>query len=204
MRIYYHKNDLDKDIIVKGSIAIDTEAMGLVTARDRLCSVQLSTGDGNCHVIHMEPNRKYHAPRLTALLNDPTIIKIFHYARFDFAILKYYLGAVSTPLYCTKIASRLTRTYTDKHGLKDLCADLLGIELSKEERLTDWGSDTLTEPQLKYAATDVLHLHQLKEKLDQMLLREGRTELAQKCFDFIPTCVELDLQGWDATRFFNH
>lgn len=204
MRIYFHKNDLDKDILVKGSIAIDTEAMGLVTHRDRLCSVQLSTGDGDCHIIHMEPHKKYNAPRLGALLNDPSITKIFHYARFDFAILKYYLGVVSTPLYCTKIASRLTRTYTDKHGLKDLCAALLDVELSKEERMTDWGSDTLTEAQMRYAAIDVLYLHQLREKLDQMLVREGRTELAQKCFEFIPTCVALDLQGWDASRFFNH
>lgn len=204
MRIYFHKNDLDKDIDVGSSIAVDTEAMGLTINRDRLCCVQISTGDGNCHVIHMEPGRPYHTPKLTALLNDPKILKIFHYARFDFSILKYYLGVTAAPLYCTKIASRLARTYTDKHGLKDLCMDLLEIELSKEERLTDWGNNTLTEAQLKYAATDVLYLHQLKEKLDKMLVREGRVDLAQRCFDFIPTCADLESQGWDPIRFFNH
>jgi len=204
MRIYLHKNDLDQELHVEGSIAIDTEAMGLNIKRDRLCVVQLSTGNSDCHVIHMEPGKEYHAPRLVALLQNPQVTKIFHYARFDVAILNHYLGVVTTPTYCTKVASKLARTYTDKHGLKDLCADLLGIEMSKEERLTDWGSDRLTEAQLSYAATDVLYLHQLKEKLDHMLMREKRMDLARKCFEFIPTCVELDLDGWDGMRIFNH
>ncbi len=185
------------------AVAIDTETMGLNPQRDRLCLVQLSTGDGNAHLIRFAPGT-YECPNLKRLLGDPSVLKLFHFARFDVAVIKRYLGVVAAPLYCTKIASRLVRTYTDRHGLKDLCQELLGKDLSKEQQSSDWGAEDLTSEQLKYAANDVLYLHELKARLDTMLAREGRTGLAQACFDFVPVRAELDLQGWHDLDIFAH
>lgn len=198
-----HEGDLPEGVRFGSSVAIDTETMGLNPHRDRLCLVQLSAGDGNCHLVRLAKGR-YDAPRLKALLTDPGVVKIFHFARFDIAVLRKFLGVTTTPLYCTKIASRLTRTFTDRHGLKDLCRDVLGVELSKEQQSSDWGADKLTDAQLKYAASDVLHLHALREKLDLMLAREGRRELADSCFRFLPTRAELDLAGWGEQDIFAH
>jgi len=177
--------------------------MGLHPERDRLCLVQLSAGDGVCHLVQIAPGQTQ-APRLAELLTDPQVLKLFHFARFDLGILKHALGLNVAPVYCTKIASRLARTFTDRHGLKDLAKDLLGVELSKQQQSSDWGAAELSPEQLKYAAADVLHLHKLKERLDEMLAREGRTELARACFDFLPTRVELDLRGWPAEDIFAH
>jgi len=185
------------------AVAVDTETMGLNPARDRLCLVQLSAGDGVCHLVQIAPGQTA-APNLTALLVDPKILKLFHFARFDLAMLKHSFGIMTAPVYCTKIASRLVRTFTDRHGLKDLAKDLLNVELSKQQQSSDWGADELTPEQLKYAASDVLYLHRLKARLDEMLAREGRTALAQACFDFLSTRVELDLQGWPAEDIFAH
>jgi ribonuclease D len=203
MKIVLHHNDLEHDMDFGSVVAVDTEALGLNPHRDRLCVVQLSSGDGVCHLVKFDGS-SYEAPRLKRILNDKRVTKIFHFGRFDVAILSKYLGVDCSPLYCTKISSKLTRTYTDRHSLKDLCSALLGIELSKQEQTSDWGADTLTESQKIYAATDVLHLHALKEKLDAMLEREGRTELAQKCFEFLPTCADLDLKGWNVEMLFSH
>jgi ribonuclease D len=177
--------------------------MGLHPGRDRLCLTQLSAGDGVCHLVQIAPGQT-EAPLLAALLTDPKVLKIFHFARFDLGIIKYALGVSVAPVYCTKIASRLARTFSDRHGLKDLAKDLLNIELSKQQQSSDWGATELSTEQLRYAAADVLHLHRLKERLDEMLTREGRTELAQVCFDFLPTRVELDLKGWAAEDIFAH
>ncbi|MEM7021879.1 MAG: ribonuclease H-like domain-containing protein [Pseudomonadota bacterium] len=201
MSITLHDQDLPETIDFGSSVAIDTEAMGLNPYRDRLCLVQMSAGDGTCHMVQFRGSN-YHAPRLTRVLSDPTVEKVFHFARFDVGILKHYLGVTTQPLYCTKIASRLARTYTDRHGLKDLCHELLGIELSKEMQSSDWGVSELTEAQLRYAAHDVLHLHELRARLDAMLKREQRVELAQACFDFLPHRATLDLAGWPSVDIF--
>lgn len=204
MKIVLHHNDLEHAVDFGRIVAVDTEALGLNPHRDRLCVVQLSSGDGICHLVKFDARSSYEAPRLKKILNDKKITKLFHFARFDVAILKKYLDVDCSPLYCTKIASKLARTYTDRHSLKDLCSALLGIELSKQEQTSDWGAPILTENQKAYAATDVLYLHALKEKLDDMLKREGRTALLQECFKFLPTCSELDLEGWNVETLFSH
>jgi ribonuclease D len=203
MTVRLHRGDLPDLSRYKGAVAIDTETMGLDPHRDRLCVVQLSPGDGTADVVQI-PAGGSDAPNLKKLLADPAIVKIFHFARFDIAVLFKAFGVMPQPLFCTKIASRLSRTYTDKHGLKDVTRDLLGIDLSKQQQLSDWGADTLSEPQVAYAASDVLHLHALREKLSQLLAREGRTELAAACFGFLPTRARLDLAGWAAEDIFSH
>ncbi len=203
MTITLHKGDLPDDVAFSGSVAVDTEAMGLNPHRDPLCVVQLSSGDGNAHLVQLD-RKTYKAPNLRKLLTDPEVTKIFHYARFDVAALQNAFGIVTTPLYCTKIASRIARTYTDQHGLKVLCRELLGIDLSKQQQSSDWGAEVLSAAQQSYAAADVLHLHQLKEKLEAMLEREGRRDLAHACFDFLPTRAALDLGGWEEIDIFHH
>jgi ribonuclease D len=202
-KIKVHRNDLPAEIAFTGSVAIDTETLGLKPSRDRLCLVQLSAGDGSAHLVQFD-GRDFSAPRLKALLGDPKLLKIFHFGRFDIAVLARYLGHMARPVYCTKIASKLVRTYTDRHGLKDLCAELLGLELSKQQQSSDWGAAQLTQQQLAYAATDVLHLHALKLKLDAMLAREGRQSLAAACFEFLPVRAELDLAGFEDLDPFGH
>jgi len=198
-----HRGDLPDLSRYRGPVAVDTETMGLDLNRDRLCVVQLSPGDGSADVVQIPPGAS-DAPNLKRLLGDPAILKIFHFARFDLAMLFHHFGVMPSPVYCTKIASRLTRTYTDRHGLKELVRDLLGIDVSKQQQLTDWGAFDLTEAQVAYAATDVLHLHALKEKLDVLLAREGREALAAACFRFLPDRARLDLAGWAAEDIFAH
>jgi ribonuclease D len=204
MTVRLHRGDLpDLARYQVGAVAVDTETMGLVPHRDRLCVVQLSPGDGSADVVQLGPGSPS-APNLVKLLGDPAILKIFHFARFDLGALQLGLGVMPIPVYCTKIASRLARTYTDKHGLKDLVRDVLGIDVSKQQQLSDWGAQALTEAQVAYAASDVLHLHALKEKLDAVLMREGRSELAAACFRFLPERARLDLAGWAAEDIFAH
>jgi ribonuclease D len=204
MTVTVYSNDLPPDFEFGDSVAIDTETLGLNPHRDRLCVVQLSAGDGNAHLVQFGKGA-YDAPNLKALLANPSIQKIFHFGRFDIAVLLHYLGILASPVYCTKIAAKLVRTFTDRHGLKDLCRELLGVELSKQQQTSDWGQAVLTPEQLSYAASDVLHLHALKAKLDGLLEREGRTELADACFKFLPFRAELDLNGWyDDKDVFNH
>jgi ribonuclease D len=204
MTIRLHRGDLpDLSRYERGAVAIDTEAMGLDVNRDRLCVVQVSPGDGSADVIQIPANTS-EAPNLAKLLADGTVLKIFHFARFDLAVLHKHLGIMPFPVYCTKIASRIARTYSDKHGLKDLVRELLGVDLSKQQQLSDWGAEALSDAQLAYAASDVLHLHALKEKLDAILLREGRAELAAACFRFLPDRVRLDLAGWSEQDIFAH
>jgi ribonuclease D len=198
-----HHGDLPEGLEFGAVVAIDTEAMGLNPHRDRLCLVQLSAGDGNAHLVQFEAGA-YGAPRLKALLADPAVLKLFHFARFDLAVLYQYLGVMAGPVYCTKIASRIARTFTDKHGLRDLCKDVLGVDLSKQQQSSDWGATALTDEQLRYAASDVLHLHVLRERLDSMLMREGRMDLARASFEFLPTRVRLDLAGWAEQDIFAH
>jgi ribonuclease D len=204
MTIRLHRGDLP-DLSRYGvrAIAIDTETMGLDPNRDRLCVVQLSPGDGSADVVQISPGAVA-APNLARLLTDGGVLKIFHFARFDLGVLQKRMGIMAGPVYCTKIASRLARTYTDKHGLKDLVREVLGVDLSKQQQLSDWGAEMLTDAQVAYAASDVLHLHALKEKLDTMLAREGRTDLAAACFRFLPDRVRLDLAGWAAEDIFAH
>lgn len=204
--IKLHQGDLPAGLDLGPVVAVDTETMGLNPHRDRLCLVQLSAGDGNCHLVKMPVPAKngLSAPNLTALLANPRVLKLFHFARFDVAVLKQYLGVVTHPVYCTKVASKLVRTFTDRHGLKDLCKEMLNIELKKEQQSSDWGAAELTQEQLRYAASDVLHLHALKAHLDGMLAREGRTALAEACFRFIPSRAELDLAGWAELDVFAH
>src|SRR6059058_4762098 len=205
MAVYLHEEDLPEEVhFGDGPIAIDTEAMGLVPGRDRLCLVQLSDGKGNEHLVRFAAGSDYSAPRLKALLGDPNRLKLYHFARFDIGIMQAYLGIMAAPLYCTRTASRLIRTYTDRHGLKELVKELLNIDLSKQQQTSDWGANELSEAQREYAASDVRYLHQLKEKLDERLEREGRTELAQACFDFLPTRALLDLAGWPEQDIFAH
>ena len=203
MTIRLHRGDLPDLSAYKGAVAIDTEAMGLDPNRDRLCVVQLSPGDGTADVVQIAA-KQADAPNINRLLADASKLKIFHYGRFDIGLLFKTFGVMAGPVYCTKIASRLARTYTDKHGLKDLARELLGVDLSKQQQLTDWGADGLTDAQVAYAATDVLHLHALKDKLDAMLAREHRTELAAACFRFLPERVRLDLAGWAEEDIFSH
>ncbi len=202
-KLTLHKGDLPAGLTFGPAVAIDTETLGLKTHRDRLCLVQLSSGDGSAHLVQFD-GQDWSAPRLKALLADAGTEKIFHFARFDLAVLRKYLGVETRPLYCTKIASKLVRTYTDRHGLKDLVAELAGIELSKQQQSSDWGARTLTQQQLAYAASDVLHLHALKAKLDVMLAREGRTEAAHACFAFLATRATLDLAGFEDMDIFSH
>lgn len=203
MAIKLHRGDLPADVDFGTSVAIDTETLGLLPRRDKLCVVQLSAGDGSAHLVQLDRS-SYNAPNLKKLLADPKVLKIFHFARFDVAVLQQYLGVDTFPLYCTKIASKLTRTYTDRHGLKDLVKEMLGIELNKQQQSSDWGSHVLSDAQKQYAAQDVLYLHELKARLDQMLEREGRSKLAKSCFDFIPTRAALDLAGWTEEDVFAH
>jgi ribonuclease D len=203
MTIALHRGDLPAGLGFGQAVAIDTETMGLKPGRDRLCLVQLSAGDGTAHLVKLEQGN-YAAPNLLALLRDPAVTKIFHFARFDIAVLQHYLGVMPQPIYCTKIASKLVRTFTDRHGLKDLARDLLGVELSKEQQSSDWGAAELSQAQLKYAATDVLHLHALRARLDEMLAREGRAAIAEACFGFLPTRALLDLAGWGEEDIFQH
>jgi ribonuclease D len=203
MAIELHEGDLPEGARLGSTVAIDTETMGLNPHRDRLCLVQLSGGNGDCHIVRLAKGN-YEAPRLKAMIADPAVLKLFHFARFDVAVLKRFLGVTASPIYCTKIASRLVRTFTDRHGLKDLCKDLIGVELSKEQQSSDWGAAELTPAQLKYAASDVLHLHALRARLDDMLAREGRRELAEACFRFLPVRAELDLAGWPEDDIFAH
>jgi len=198
-----HGGDLPAGLDFGSVVAIDTEAMGLNPHRDRLCLAQLSSGDGNAHLVQFEPGR-YEAPHLKRLLADPGVVKLFHFARFDLAMMYQYLGVMAGPVYCTKIASRLARTFTDRHGLRDLCKDLLGVDLSKQQQSSDWGAASLSGDQQRYAASDVLHLHALRARLDAMLAREGRLELARSCFEFLPNRVLLDLAGWAEQDIFAH
>jgi ribonuclease D len=204
--IKLHHGDLPAGLDLGPVVAVDTETMGLNPHRDRLCLVQLSSGDGNAHLVKMglPENGRLAAPNLAAMLGNPRTLKLFHFARFDVAVLKQYLGVVTQPVYCTKVASKLVRTFTDRHGLKDLCKELLGVELKKEQQSSDWGAAELQQEQLRYAASDVLHLHALKAHLDGMLAREGRTALAEACFRFIPSRAELDLAGWGELDIFAH
>lgn len=204
MTVYLHEEDLPAGLLTEGPIAIDTETMGLVTPRDRLCVVQLSDGKGDEHLVRFGPNSKYDAPNLKALLVDPTRLKLFHFARFDIAAMQHYLGVLTAPVYCTKTASRLVRTYTDRHGLKELVRELLGVEVSKQQQSSDWGGPVLSDAQRDYAASDVRYLHQLRAELDRRLEREGRTGLAQACFDFLPHRALLDLAGWPEVDIFAH
>lgn len=204
MDIKLHHGDLPAGIDFGDSVAVDSETMGLNPMRDRLCLVQLSAGDGVCHLVKFNGDDDYDAPNLRKVLADPNITKLFHFARFDVAVFMAYLGVITTPVYCTKIASKLVRTFTSYHGLKNLCRDLINVEISKQQQSSDWGADELTPEQQEYAASDVLYLHQLKEKLDEMLIREGRMELAQSCFEFLPARAMLDLEGWPEEDIFAH
>ena len=208
MANHLHKSDLPPGISFGRLVAIDTETLGLRPHRDRLCVIQLSAGDGDAHVVHFAPDAEgeidYDAPNLKALLSDQAVTKLFHFARFDVAVIRQYLGITCTPLFCTKIASKLTRTYTDKHGLKDLCRELLGIDLSKTQQSSDWGAAELKPEQIEYAAHDVLYLHRLHERLHDMLEREGRRDVAAACFSFLPSRAELDLAGWADIDIFEH
>lgn len=203
MAITLHKGDLPDGLSFGSSVAVDTETMGLNPNRDPLCLVQLSSGDGNAHLVQLDRDT-YDAPNLRKLMGDPNVLKIFHFARFDVAMMQKYLGVVTAPIYCTKIASKLVRTYTDRHGLKDLSRETVGVDMSKQQQSSDWGAATLTEAQLAYAASDVLHLHAIKKVLDGMLVREGRTELAKACFAFLPVRAALDLAGWPEEDIFSH
>ncbi|SLN23262.1 ribonuclease D [Oceanibacterium hippocampi] len=203
MAIFLHQGDLPADVSFGDSVAIDSETMGLDPHRDRLCLVQLSAGDGDAHLVQFAPG-EYAAPNLKRLLADPAVLKLFHFARFDVAVLRKYLGVLCAPIYCTKIASRLCRTYTDRHGLKDICQELLDVQLSKQQQSSDWGAEEISPAQREYAASDVLYLHRLAERLDVMLAREKRTDLAAACFAFLPTRAELDLAGWPDIDIFAH
>lgn len=205
MAVHLHYDDLPQEVkFAEGPIAVDTEAMGLVPGRDRLCVVQLSDGKGHEHLVHFRRGSDYSAPNLKALLADSARLKLYHFARFDLGIMSAYLGIMAGPVYCTRTASRLVRTYTDRHGLKDLVKELLNIDLSKQQQTSDWGADELSDAQRDYAASDVRYLHQLKEKLDERLAREDRTALAQACFDFLPTRALLDIAGWPEQDIFAH
>lgn len=204
MAVHLHEEDLPGDVFAPGPIAVDTETMGLITPRDRLCVVQLSDGRGDEHLVRFKPGSDYAAPNLKAVLADPARIKLFHFARFDLAAIEHYLGVTATPVFCTKIASKLVRTYTDRHGLKDLVRELLGKELSKQQQSSDWGGPVLNEAQLEYAASDVRYLHGMHAILVERLEREGRTALAQACFDFLPHRARLDLAGWPDKDIFSH
>lgn len=203
MTVHFHKGDLPAGLDFGKSVAVDTETQGLSLVRDKLCLVQLSAGDGDAHIVQVN-RQTYDCPNLKALLGDQNVTKIYHFARFDVAIIKRDLGVYATPLFCTKIASGLVRTYTDRHGLKDLCRELIGVDLSKQQQSSDWASDELSEAQLNYAASDVLYLHQLKNVLTGRLMREERLEIAQSCYEFLPTRTDMDLLGWENIDIFSH
>ena len=204
MSVYLHEEDLPAGVRGEGPVAVDTETMGLITPRDRLCLVQISDGGGDEHLVRFAPDSAYAAPNLRAILADPARLKLFHFGRFDIAALHHYLGVLTAPVYCTKIASRLVRTYTDRHGLKELVRDLIGQEISKQQQSSDWGGPVLSDAQKDYAASDVRYLHRLKTELDVRLAREGRMALAQACFDFLPHRALLDLAGWPEVDIFAH
>jgi ribonuclease D len=203
MANYLYKGDLPDDLDMGPVVAIDCETMGLNPHRDRLCLIQMSGGDGNVHLVQIEKGQT-EAPNLCRMLTDPEVLKLFHFGRFDIAAMYHAFGALAAPVYCTKIASKMTRTFTDRHGLKYLLQDLVGVDISKQQQQSDWGAENLSDAQLDYAASDVLYLHRLKEALDEMLAREGRTELAQSCFDFLPARARLDLEGWPEIDIFVH
>ena len=204
MTVYFHEEDLPDGVLAPGPVAVDTETMGLITPRDRLCVVQISDGGGDEHLVRFGPDSDYAAPVLKAVLADPTREKLFHFARFDLAAIRHYLGVSATPVYCTKIASRLVRTYTDRHGLKELVRECIGVDISKQQQSSDWGGPELSDAQKEYAASDVRFLHRIRDELDRRLAREGRTALAQACFDFLPARAELDLAGWPEVDIFAH
>ena len=204
MTVHLHEEDLPADVLAPGPIAVDTETMGLITPRDRLCLVQISDGSGNEHLVRFAPGSDYAAPNLRAVLADPARLKIYHFARFDIAAIQHYMGVIAAPVFCTKIASKLVRTYTDRHGLKDLVRELLGKEISKQQQSSDWGGKELSEAQREYAASDVRYLHGCYAILVERLAREKRTDLAQACFDFLPHRAALDLAGWPAHDIFSH
>ena len=203
MTNHLYQNDLPDGLDLGPVVAIDCETMGLNPHRDRLCLIQMSGGDGECHLVQVSKGQTA-APNLTAMLENPDVLKLFHFGRFDIAALQHAFGAKTAPVYCTKIASKLVRTFTDRHGLKNLLQELVGVDISKHQQQSDWGAETLTNAQLDYAASDVLHLHKLKAVLDEKLAREGRAEIAQSCFDFLPTRAALDLAGWPETDIFSH
>ncbi len=204
MTIHFHEEDLPAGALAAGPVAVDTETMGLQPGRDRLCLVQISDGQGDEHLVRFGPGSDYAAPNLRAVLADPDRLKLYHFARFDLASIHAYLGVMAAPVYCTKIASRLVRTYTDRHGLKDLVRELLGVELSKQQQSSDWGAPVISDAQREYAASDVRYLHRMKAQLDARLVREGRMDLAQSCFDFLPARALLDLRGWPEIDIFAH
>jgi ribonuclease D len=204
MSVYFHEEDLPEAVLASGPVAVDTEAMGLQPGRDRLCLVQISDGRGDEHLVRFAPGSDYAAPNLRSVLTDPSRLKLYHFARFDLALMRAYLGVMAEPVYCTKTASRLIRTYTDRHGLKDLIKELLGQDISKQQQTSDWGAPELSDAQKEYAASDVRYLHAMREKLDERLEREGRAKLAQACFDFLPHRALLDLAGWGEVDIFAH
>jgi ribonuclease D len=204
MAVYFHEDDLPEGVLAPGPVAVDTETMGLITPRDRLCLVQISDGQGDEHLVRFKPGSDYAAPRLREVLADPTRLKLYHFARFDLAAIEHYLGVMAAPVFCTKIASKLVRTYTDRHGLKNLVIELLGADMSKQQQSSDWGGPVLSEAQRDYAASDVRFLHRMHEILVARLAREGRTEIAQACFDFLPARARLDLAGWADKDIFSH
>jgi len=205
MAVHFHEEDLPAGVLAgPGALAVDTETMGLVTHRDRLCVVQISDGNGDEHLVRFAPGSSYDAPNLKAILADPSRQKIYHFGRFDLAAIHYYLGVMAGPVFCTKIASKLTRTYTDRHGLKNLVEELLGESISKQQQSSDWGGPVLSDPQRDYAASDVRYLHRLRDELTLRLEREGRTAIAQACFDFLPTRALLDIAGWAESDIFSH
>lgn len=204
MAVHFHEEDLPAGVLAPGPIAVDTETMGLITPRDRLCVVQVSDGEGDEHLVRFAAGSRYDAPNLKAVLADPARIKLYHFARFDLAAIEYYLGVVAAPVFCTKIASKLTRTYTDRHGLKQLVGELLGEDISKQQQSSDWGAPQLNEAQRDYAASDVRYLHRLVAVFEERLAREGRRGMAQACFDFLPTRAKLDIAGWADRDIFTH
>lgn len=203
-KIFHHLGDLPEDVTFPNGVAIDTETMGLNLHRDRLCVVQLSAGDNTAHVVQVNMDKTFDCPNLRKILSDDTLLKIYHFGRFDIAAIYQYMGILTKNVFCTKIAAKLTRTFTSRNGLKSLCSELLSVELSKQSQTSDWGSETLSKEQIAYAASDVLYLHRLKEKFDVVLAREGRQDLAQQCFEFLPTQAKLDLMGYDETSIFSH
>ena len=204
MAVHFHEEDLPAGVLAPGPVAVDTETMGLVTPRDRLCVVQISDGQGDEHLVRFGVGSRYDAPKLKAVLADPQRIKLYHFARFDLAAIEHYLGVTAAPVFCTKIASKLTRTYTDRHGLKNLVSELLGEEISKQQQSSDWGAPELSDAQRDYAASDVRYLHRLAAVFEQRLIREGRLEIARACFDFLSTRARLDLAGWADQDIFTH
>ena len=204
MAVHFHEEDLPAGVLADGPVAVDTETMGLITKRDRLCLVQISDGRGDEHLVRFGPESNYDAPNLKAVLGDPGRLKLYHFARFDLAAIEHYLGVMAAPCYCTKIASKLVRTYTDRHGLKNLVDELLGESMSKVQQSSDWGGPDINEAQREYAASDVRFLHRMREELNRRLEREGRMEMAQTCFDFLPTRARLDIAGWADHDIFSH